>query len=155
MPFGDETYKIILNTSCDLEKVPEELRPLYQYINNTEVSEEDALVNRIESKVREYNSNDWRHKIMTIEQELDNRYSDGIAEGEAKGRAEGEAKGRAEGEAKGRAEGEAKGRAEGEAKGRAEIIADMKATGADMETICKFTGLDKKEVDELLKSQEV
>ena len=81
MPFGDETYKIVLNTACSPEKVPEKLRPLYKYIRDAKEVGDDALVRMIDDRVRQYNSSEWRRKFMTFEQELKDRYRDGFEEG--------------------------------------------------------------------------
>ena len=87
--FGDEAYKIVLNTACSPEKVSEKLRPLYKYIQDRSVVEGD-LIKKIDDRVRQYNTGDWRRKLMTYEQELENRYHDGMEEGKVIGRKEGE-----------------------------------------------------------------
>ena len=63
---GDDAHTIILNTSCPLEKVPDRLKPLYAYINNSEIKE-DSFIEELDSQVRKYNSPEWRKQQMTLE----------------------------------------------------------------------------------------
>ena len=53
--FDDRTSKILLNTKCSLDKVPEKLRSFYAYINDpTRVG--SKLVEGIDERVKEYNT---------------------------------------------------------------------------------------------------
>lgn len=70
-------------------------------------------------------------------------------EGHMEGRMEGLAEGLAEGREKGLAEGREKGRAEGEKIKQQEIAAQMKKDGIPIETIMKYTGLDREIVTNL------
>ncbi|MFW5799294.1 MAG: hypothetical protein ACOCV8_00655, partial [Spirochaetota bacterium] len=72
--------------------------------------------------------------IMTVEQQLIE-----------KGRKEG----REEGERKGREEGERKGREEGERKKAIETAKKMKNDNVEINIIMKYTGLSKKEIENL------
>lgn len=85
----------------------------------------------------------------TLINNLQRRYGEGWADGEAKGRE----KGMAEGLEKGMAEGLEKGMAEGLEKGRIEekraIAAAMKAAGMAIDTVVSVTGLSQEEVSGL------
>ena len=63
---GDDTNIIILNTSCSPEKVPDKLKPLYAYINDSSCCE-DAFIKELDSSVRKYNGPEWRKKYMTLQ----------------------------------------------------------------------------------------
>ena len=53
--FDDGTSKILLNTKCSPDKVPEKLRAFYAYINDpTKVG--SKLVEGIDERVKEYNT---------------------------------------------------------------------------------------------------
>ena len=118
--FDDGTSKIILNTKCSSDKVPEKLRAFYEYINDpTKI--DSKLVEDIDKRVDEYNTPEWREKQLTFGHMLD--------EAEKKGRVEGEASGRA---------------AE-----KLEIAKAMKSENIDIETIAKVSGLTTEEIEEL------
>ena len=51
--FDDSHYTIVLNTSCDPSKVPEQLRPLFAYINDLDRIE-DEFVQAIEERVQKF-----------------------------------------------------------------------------------------------------
>ena len=63
---GDDTNIIILNTNCSLEKVPDKLKPLYAYINDSKCCE-DAFIKELDSSVQKYNGPEWRKKYMTLQ----------------------------------------------------------------------------------------
>ena len=53
--FNDGTSKILLNTKCSPDKVPEKLRAFYAYINDpTKIK--STLVRGIDERVEEYNT---------------------------------------------------------------------------------------------------
>ena len=64
LQFGDEAYSIILNTSCSPHKVPESLKPLFEYINDPSKGVGDALVDHIDERVKKFNTHEWRRKHM-------------------------------------------------------------------------------------------
>ena len=118
--FDDGTSKIILNTKCSSDKVPEKLRAFYEYINDpTKI--DSKLVEDIDKRVDEYNTPEWREKQLTFGHMLD--------EAEKKGRVQGEASGRA---------------AE-----KLEIAKAMKSENIDIETIAKVSGLTREEIEML------
>ena len=53
LQFGDEAYSIILNTACSPHKVPESLKPLFEYINDPSKGVGDVLVNHIDERCKE------------------------------------------------------------------------------------------------------
>ena len=79
IPDGCNT--ILLNTKCPLEKVPCELRPLFEYIESGK-AEQDGFVLQIEEKVREAEFNEEVKRIMTVEQELKIQYRIGRENGQ-------------------------------------------------------------------------
>ena len=123
LPCGDESFIIILNTICPSEKVPEELRSLFNYINTEDVAPGDWFVEMIHDRVLKFQSDEEVAFNMTLEEEYLRKCTLAAQKGIAKGMEEGIAKGMEEGLAKGREEGLAKGREEGLAKGMEEGIA--------------------------------
>ena len=84
--FNDGTSKILLNTKCSPDKVPEKLRAFYAYINDpTKV--DGKLIEDINERVEEYNTGEWRERLVTLEYIVKEAKEEGIAEGEASGRA--------------------------------------------------------------------
>lgn len=63
---NDDSHTIILNTACPLNKVPDKLKPLYAYINDSH-SCDDEFIKELDSCVQKYNSPEWRQKQMTLE----------------------------------------------------------------------------------------
>ena len=64
--FNDGTSKILLNTKCYPDKVPEKLRSFYEYINDpTKVGRE--LIEGIDERVQKYNTPEWRERLVTLE----------------------------------------------------------------------------------------
>lgn len=88
----DGTEKIFYNCSCSTPDIPENLKPLYQYIQSG--NETDELTRRIDSAVNHIKRNEkWRSEYM---KELLHDY-DVRMEGRAEGRAEARAELREEG----------------------------------------------------------
>ena len=77
------------------------------------------------------------------------READGFEEGYAKGIEKGEAAGFEKGEASGFAKGKTEGYEEGEAAGELKVARAMKAKGMTTNEICKITGLERSQVEEL------
>ena len=134
--FNDGTSKILLNTKCSPDKVPEKLRAFYAYINDpTKV--EGKLIEGINERVEEYNTGEWRERLVTLEYIVKEAKEEGLEQGRSEGLAEGKAEGLAEGEASGRA-------AE-----KIEMAKAMKDEGIDINTIIKVSGLPKEEIEKL------
>ena len=70
LPFTDESYILILNTSCDPAKVSENLRALYAYINDPANTSDDALMQKIDGQVEKYNGSEWRWMQVTFEEHV-------------------------------------------------------------------------------------
>ena len=87
--FDDFRYTIVLNTSCDPQKVPERLRPLFAYINDPN-RVEDEFIQTIEDRVQKFNSREWRNKQMTLAHLMENAEERGRKEGRKEGLLEGE-----------------------------------------------------------------
>ena len=128
LPLKDLSYTIVLNTKCSPEKVPEALKPFYEYLNDPKKNQASELTRMIDERVRKFNSGDWRRKYMTFEQILNERGRESFAEGEAIGLE--------------------KGRSEGAAQEKREIAKNFKA-GIPTSVIAKNTGLSAEEVEAL------
>ena len=101
----DGTEKIFYNCAADPEKVPENLRELYDYIRTGKVGGD--LSQRIDEAVCIARKNEeWRSEYMKELLHDDDVREEGRAEGREEGRAEGREEGRAEGREEGREEGE-------------------------------------------------
>ena len=92
LPLDDESYTIILNTACEPEKVPEELRAFFAYINDPSKRDGSWLTQAIDERVRKYNTTKWRKRQMTLEEMMNQRFDAGREEGIGIGREEGEEK---------------------------------------------------------------
>ena len=90
LPYGDETYTVILNTTCPKEKVPTSLRKFFSYVISQEIPSNDSFIEQIHHLVEELNGRKEIEQIMTLEEELDVRFSIGKKEGLSEGRKEGE-----------------------------------------------------------------
>ena len=76
----------MLNTSCSPEKVPEELKAFYAYVNDPSKCEGSQLVRDIDERVRKYNEQDWRVKRMRFDELRREQYEQGLAEGKEIGK---------------------------------------------------------------------
>ena len=74
----------MLNTKCSPGKVPEALKPFYEYLNDPKKNQASELTRMIDERVRKFNSNEWRQKYMTFEYILNERERKSFAEGAAK-----------------------------------------------------------------------
>ena len=118
--FNDGKSKILLNTKCSPDKVPEKLRSFYEYINDpTKVGSE--LIEGIDERVQKYNTPEWRERLVTLEYMIAEAKEEGIAEGEASGRA-----------------------AE-----KIEMARAMKNDKEPIDKIIKYTGLSKEEIEKI------
>lgn len=96
LSFGDESYIILLNTTCPEEKVPASLKSLFRYINSAGVTPGDGLIEQIHDRVVNL-QDDWEvASSMTMEEEYLRRITKAEREAAAKGLEEGRAKGRAD-----------------------------------------------------------
>ena len=133
LPLKDLSYTIVLNTKCSPEKVPEALKPFYEYLNDPKKSQASELIRMIDERVRKFNSNEWRQKYMTFEYILNER----------------ERKSEAIGFEKGRSEGEAIGLEKGAAQKQREIAKNMKTKNISVADIAEMTGLPAEEIEKL------
>ena len=83
LPLKDLSYTIMLNTKCSPEKVPEALKPFYEYLNDPKKNQASELTRMIDERVRKFNSSEWRQKYMTFEYILNERERKSFAEGAA------------------------------------------------------------------------
>ncbi len=70
LPYGDNSYKIIVNTTCSKESTPPELKAFFDYINDMDVPEDDGFIKALHSQVENYNTSYWRRKLMTLEEKM-------------------------------------------------------------------------------------
>ena len=125
LPLDDLSYTIVLNMKCSPEKVPEALKPFYEYLNDPKKNQASELTRMIDERVRKFNSDGWRKKYMTFEYMLNERERKGLELGIEQGRSE------------------------GEAKKQHEIAKNLKLDGIPMDVIAKNTGLTLEEVEKL------
>ena len=83
LPLKDLSYTIMLNTTCSPEKVPEALKPFYEYLNDPKKNQASELTRMIDERVRKFNSDEWRKKYMTFEYILNEQKRESFAEGAA------------------------------------------------------------------------
>ena len=91
--FNDGTSKILLNTKCSPDKVPEKLRSFYEYINDPSKID-SKLVEGIDERVQKYNTPEWRERLVTLEYMIAEAKEEGLEQGRTEGLAEGEVSGR-------------------------------------------------------------
>ena len=137
LPLKDLSYTIMLNTKCSPEKVPEALKPFYEYLNDPKKNQASELTRMIDERVRKFNSSEWRQKYMTFEYILNEQKRESEAIGFEKGRSEGEAIGLE------------KGRSEGAAQEKRKIAKNLKQAGIPIEIIAENTGLSCEEIEKL------
>ena len=121
LPLKDLSYTIMLNTKCSPEKVPEALKPFYEYLNDPKKNQASELTRMIDERVRKFNSSEWRQKYMTFEYILNEH----------------------------KREGEAIGFEKGAAQKQREIAKNLKQAGIPVEVIAENTGLSAEEVEAL------
>ena len=129
MPLDDLSYTIVSNTKCSPEKVPEALKPFYEYLNDPKKNQASELTRMIDERVRKFNSSEWRQKYMTFEYILNEHRRESFAEGEAVGLE--------------------RGRSEGATQEKREIAKNFKQAGIPIEIIAENTGLSCEEIEKL------
>ena len=125
LPLDDFSYKIVLNAACSPEKVPEELKPLYGYLNDPRQSQVSPLTRRIDARVKKFNTDEWRRKYMTFEYMLKERERKGLEQGEAIGLEK------------------------GAAQEKRKIAKNLKQAGISIDVIAENTGLSAEEIEAL------
>ena len=125
LPLDDLSYTIVLNTKCSPEKVPEALKPFYEYLNDPKKNQASELTRMIDERVRKFNSSEWRQKYMTFEYILNEQKRESEAIGFEKGRSE------------------------GAALEKREIAKNLKQAGIPIEVIAENTGLSCEEIEKL------
>ena len=126
--FNDGTSKILLNTKCSPDKVPEKLKSFYEYINDPSKIG-SKLVEGIDERVQKYNTPEWRERLVTLEYMIAEAKEEGIEQGRTEGLAEGEVSGRA---------------AE-----KLDMARAMKEDNKPVDEISKYTGLSAEEIGKL------
>ena len=142
-PLGDDQYIMILNTSCDADKVPENLKALYAYINDPKNTSGDALIAKIDDRVRQYSGSNWRWMQVTFEEHVKHMAYRAREEGIAKGREEAMKENEQKLE---EAMKESEQKLEEE---KRSIAAKLKATGMAPKEIAEITGLSMEEITHL------
>ena len=125
LKLGDGSSTIILNTKCSEEKIPEDLKAFYDFVNTGKVDSSDKLVSYLDKRVEEANENEEVDRIMTLEEELIIQYDNGLRTGVAQGREE------------------------GAAQEKREIAKNLKRAGIGINVIAENTGLTVEEIEKL------
>ena len=81
LKLGDGCNTIVLNTKSPTEEIPEELRPLFEYIESGKV-EQDDFVHEIDDRVEKVNLDEEVRGVMTVEQEMRAQYRIGCRKGQ-------------------------------------------------------------------------
>ena len=77
----DGRYTVFLNASGDQNGLPEGLIRLLDYIRTGDAT--DAFTEKLEQRVKElWEDNDWREHYMTFEMKLDEKWEEGLEQGE-------------------------------------------------------------------------
>lgn len=101
LPYGDNSFKIVLNTTSPKENTPPELVPFFNYINNMEVPEDDEFIQALHRRVEDFNTLEWRWRLMTLEEQMkldqEKAFTEGLAEGKAEEKTENVRRMKAEG----------------------------------------------------------
>ena len=123
MKWNDGCNTILLNTKCPLDKVPHELKPFFEYVENGN-AEQDTFVLELHEKVEETKLKEEVRDIMTIEQEMRNlqRRADRAYD---------------------------EGAQTGAAQKAIEIAKNLKLAGMPFDAISKSTGLSLSEIEAL------
>lgn len=133
LPFGDGSFKIIVNTAAPRENTPAELAAFFDYVKDMEVPEEDGFIRELHRRVETYNTSEWRRRLMTLEEKIrmekDLAYEQGQKEGLKEGKAEG--------------------LKEGVSTANLETARKMKARGFSRKDIVEITGLTEEEIQQL------
>ena len=88
LKLDDFSYKLVINTKCSEAKVPDKLRPLFAYVNGAADCEGSDLVEKIDQRVKKFNTDDWRRKFMTFEHYVKEKAAQAYEEGAAKAQKE-------------------------------------------------------------------
>ena len=121
LKLGDGSSRIILNTKCSKEKIPQELMAFYDFVDTGRVDASDTFVKYLDTRVEEANNDEEVDRIMTLEEEMIVRYDSGLQ----------------------------KGRAEGATLKQREIAQNLKNAGIPIPVIAETTGLTQEEVEML------
>jgi len=71
LQLGDDSYKIVVNTTCNNTKVSDELKSFFEYVHLGVVNSDDNLINRMELKVRELSERKDVKTAMTLYDEME------------------------------------------------------------------------------------
>lgn len=80
LSLGDETAKIILNTKGTMDDIPPEMKRLLDYIDGKEPA--DSYTKELDEAVRSARKNEkWRLDYMTLQMHYQEKYEQGIEQG--------------------------------------------------------------------------
>lgn len=129
MQIGDFSYKIILNTKCSPEKVPEKLKGFYEYIRNPETADKVGFIKELDDRVSKFDTEDWRVREVTLEELIDGKaameYERGLEQGMEQGLEQ------------------------GHLEAKIEDALAMKKEGIAVELVARVTGLSIEEIEKL------
>lgn len=121
LPYGDDSYKIVVNTTSPKENTPPELMSFFDYVNKMEVPEDDTFIQSLHHRVKDFNTSEWRRRLMTLEEQMRLEQEKAFAEGKNQGKGE----------------------------ERTENARKMKREGIEISMIAKITGLAVEEIEKL------
>ena len=145
LPLNDESYTIILNARCSTSKVPENLRPLFEYLKTGDAVTEDDFIRRIDVKVREFQDDEEVKRMMSVEDEMRLIYENRLEQGIEQAKKEFLKQGLEQGIEKGLEQG----LEQGTEQTKREMARAMKADNEPAEKIARYTGLKIEEVMKL------
>lgn len=93
---GDEAYTIILNTKSKKSNINDELRSLFEYIEEGKVNRQDELIVSIHEEVKKLQKDEEEIGVMDLITDMKIKEKRHVAQAEEKGRAAGHAEGLAE-----------------------------------------------------------
>ena len=153
LPLNDERYTIILNASCSKSKIPDDLRPLFEYLNTGEIITEDEFITRIDERVRAFQDDEEIRRMMSVEDEMrliyENRLKRQLKEGIEKGVEQELEQVRKQCIEQGLEQGLEQGIEQGELSKATEMARAMKADNEPVEKIVRYTGLSEEEIRRL------
>ena len=85
----DGAHIVYLNTKGKLNDVSPELKRFLDFVGKNKVSDDDSFIKALDQKVREAKENtEWRREFMTLLTIEDEKFAEGVAFGDKRGRSE-------------------------------------------------------------------
>ena len=149
IPLNDERYTVILNASCSTGKVPERFRALFEYLKTGEVAGEDDFIEKIDARVREFQDDEERKHMMSVEDEMRFVYERKLERELKEGLEKGLEQAKKQGLEQGLEQGLKQGLEQGIELKAQEMARALKDRGISIEIIAETSGLSREEIDKL------